>query len=621
MTARALLAFGLLAAATVEAAEVELYQTVDRNQVGTEDTFRLTVVVANAPDTAQLQLPAPQDFEVLSRSQSTQMSYQLGGGGAGSIQRVQKYVLVMRANRAGTLTIPPAVLTTAQRTFRTESVQVEVKKGRVTDPNAAPPRQGSMFGQLPDPFRNLPLPGFPEDFGDDPFGFPEPDIPRSDSDLFLSAAVDRSEVYVGEQTTLSVYVFSRMDLSSVDKFIAPKLDGFWSEDLDDSPRQLTAESRVVGGVPYRAYLLKRWALFPTKSGTFTLAPSEADITTGYLFAGRRISRTSNPVEVKVKPLPSGAPKGFSGGNVGKWRLTVEATPTQVKLGEPVTVRVALEGQGNLRNVMLPSLTAPPPVKVYDPTTTDKVAVKRGLFGGKRVQEYLVMPQQTGTFTLPGLTLPFYDPELRRYDESRTDDIRLTVLPGAGGAHAIAGGSNNAAPDPSEKNQLAATSLKALRYQADFAAPRVPAWRRPFFIPVALAPPVLWLSFALLGWARSTLGREDAVSLTKKKAKAARARLAAAEKLAARGSADAFYAEVEKALLHFLEAKLGVPVGGLTREGLSERLSAAGISAERSRAVLAVLEACDIGRFAPGAGGGSRAQLLDDAAAAMGGWNE
>src|SRR4051794_6346034 len=86
----------LLLAAGPAWAEVELQQSVDRNPVGSEDTFRLTVVVSGAPETAQLQLPAPEDFEVLSRSQSTQMSYHLGGGGAGTISRVQKYLLVMR---------------------------------------------------------------------------------------------------------------------------------------------------------------------------------------------------------------------------------------------------------------------------------------------------------------------------------------------------------------------------------------------------------------------------------------------------------------------------------------------------------------------------------------------
>src|SRR4051812_33501467 len=96
-TTRALVLLSALVSSTAFA-EVEFYQTVDRNKVGTEDTFRLTIVVGNAPENATPQFPATADFEVLSRSQSTEMSYQLGGGGTGVIRRVQKYTLIMRAN-------------------------------------------------------------------------------------------------------------------------------------------------------------------------------------------------------------------------------------------------------------------------------------------------------------------------------------------------------------------------------------------------------------------------------------------------------------------------------------------------------------------------------------------
>ena len=90
----------LLAAAPAGA--VEFYQQVDRTQVGTEDTFRLTVVMADAPDDAKPSFPQSPDFEILSTAQSTQMSYTLGSGGVGTIKRVQRWTLTMRADRAAT---------------------------------------------------------------------------------------------------------------------------------------------------------------------------------------------------------------------------------------------------------------------------------------------------------------------------------------------------------------------------------------------------------------------------------------------------------------------------------------------------------------------------------------
>ncbi len=585
-------------------AEVEFYQTVDRDKVGTEDTFRLTIVVAGAADGAAVQFPASVDLEVLSRSQSTQMSYSIGSAGTGNIKHVQKYTLVMRANRTGTLTIPSAVLSVASRTYKTEALKIEVTRGRTTPP----------------PQAQAPRSPFPPPFGDDPFHglFPqadEPQIPRSDSDLFLRAAIDKEEVYLGEQVTLSLTIYSRADLSSVDSVTMPKLEGFWSEDIE-SPTQLSPEQKIIGGVPYRAYLLRRRALFAVKTGTLTIDAAEADITTGYLYAGHRVHRRGNPLTLKVKPLP----KGGSTTNVGRWRLSAEASQTKISLGEPVQVKVSLEGRGNLKNALVPALTGPPSLKIYEPQTTDRLTSAKGMLGGKRTTEYVVLAQQTGSFTLPGLTFSFFNPETKRFEDSQTDAITLTVSPGAGGSTVVAlPNSSNAGP--TQKNQLVATGLKSLRHTGSFRAPATPLFSRPFFLPIALAPLGLSLGFALVGFARRSASKNDPTATRRRQAKAARARLAEAVKIQRAGKTAAFYAEVEKAMASFLEAKLSAPVTGLQRSHLDELMTQSKVSPEIRRRVLAVLETCDMGRFALGMGeAATRSRALDDAAAAMEGWD-
>ncbi len=609
---KTLTALAMMLLASPALAAVEFSQNVDRTEVGTEDTFRLTVLVSGAPEGAQVQFPQTNEFEVLSRSQSTQMSYQMGGGsGLGSIKRSQRFVLAMRANRAGTLTLPASTLVAGGKSYRTEAIKMGVKKGTRQEPGAV--AQGGQPPDFPDLLHGFP--GFPDDFGEP--GIPEPQIPRTESDLFLKATIDKPELYVGEQATLALYIYSRVDLSSVDALTMPKLDGFWSEELD-SPSQLAGEQKVVGGVPYRVYLVKRRALFPVKPGSLTIAPAEADITTGYLFAGHRVHRKGNVLEVKVKPLPPGGPAGVSSSSVGQWRLTTEASSSQVKLGDPVNVKVVLEGRGNVKNLAAPKLTGPAALKIYEPTSTDRIAVSQGTLGGKRVLEYLVMPQQTGTFTLPALIFDYFDPAAGRYQQSKTEPLAITVLAGAGGP-AVAGKGAGPVVAPDSKNQLEANGLRPLRYHADFAASQAPVWSRPYFVPLAVAPVLGWLGLLGLGLMRAAATRDDPATRRKRQSRAARARLTAAEKLAG-GDPDAFYAEVERALLHFLEAKLGIPVGGLTREGLVEKLNAAAVDPKRQRSVVRVLEACELGRFAPGGGSIGRERLLDEAEAAMEGWD-
>jgi hypothetical protein len=611
-TGKALFIVSLLASATA-AAEVEFYQTVDKNKVGTEDTFRLTIVVGNAPDAATVQFPAPQDFEVLTRSQSTEMSYQLGSGGTGVIKRVQKYTLIMRANRTGNLKIPPAVLSTAGKDYKTEAIQMDVVKGRLA-PDAPPPRQRSQ-----DPFAGFP--GFPGMGGDDddPFAGLVPDeIPRSDSDIFMRTSVDKESAYVGEQVTLTLTIFSRVDLSSVDAVTMPKLEGFWSEDLD-TPQQLQPEPRVIGGVQYRSYLLRRRAIFAVKPGNIVIDPAEADITTGFLFRGSRLHRKGNAVTVKVKPLP----KEAAGLNVGRWRITNELSQTSVQVGTPVQAHVVLEGRGNLKSSVLPKLTGPSALKIYEPTTADKMSVVRGTLGGRRTQEYVVLPQQTGAFTLPALTMKFFNPESGQIEESSTDPVTLTVTPGPNGAQVAAVSPSSAgAVDPLQpKNLLTAGGLKSLRHAAAFTQPPRAVWSRPWFVPAAAAPFLLSLAMGFVGLARRR-GAADPAAEKKRKAKEARARLAAAEKLRISGKTEDFYVEVEKALNTFLEARLSTPAAGLTRAQLDEKMTAANV-AEAVRAKLkSALDTCDMGRFAPGMGdAAARVRALDEAASAMEAWDE
>ncbi len=600
-------ALAVLLLATPAMAEVEFYQTIDRDKVGTEDTFRLTIVVAGAPDGATVQFPAPADLEVLSRSQSTQMSYSIGAAGTGNIKHVQKYTLTLRANRTGSLTIPAAVLTAASRTYKTEALKVEVTKGTL----APPPQAQQPRTNFPPPF------GGQDPFGG-MFGNQPPQGPASDSDVYLRATIDKDEVYLGEQVTMSLMIYSRYDLSSVDSVTMPKLEGFWSEDID-SPTQLASEDKVINGIQYRVYVLRRRALFPVKTGVVVVDAAEADITTGFSFVGQRIHRKGNVLMVKVKTLP----KGGTTANVGRWRLSTEVSQTKIALGEPVQVKVSLEGRGNLKNAAVPPLVGPPSLKVYEPQTSDRLTSVKGALGGKRTMEYVVLAQQTGTFTLPGLTFSFFNPETKKFEESKTDPIVLTVTPGAGGGTVVAApnSNNNSAPDPTLKNQLVATGLKSLRHTGSFRAPSRPLYALPFFLPLALAPLGLSLGFGLFGLTRRLATRADPAAARRRQAKAARARLASAEKLQRTGKTGDFYAEVEKALVSFLEAKLSVPISGLQRSQLDGLMSAQQVAPAIRARVIAVLETCDMGRFAPGMGeADARSKALDDAAAAMQAWD-
>jgi hypothetical protein len=226
-----------------------------------------------------------------------------------------------------------------------------------------------------------------------------------------------------------------------------------------------------------------------------------------------------------------------------------------------------------------------------------------------------MGQRTGAFTLPPLRFSFLNPRTGRYETSQTSALALEVKAAREGAPM------GPAADPglsaSAKNVLSAGVLRPVRHQATFAAPSAPPWQRLGFVLLLTAPVAAWLAAVLADRFRGRAARESPEAAQRRKAKETRERLARARGLL-QAQPDAFYTEVERAVLSSLELKLGAPVGGLTRVELIKRLTEAGFPEQRRQALVSVLEACEVGRYAPGGGGAGRERVLADAATVIAG---
>ena len=579
-------------------------QEADRTETGTEDVFVLTVRASDVPSGSSLQLADMPTVETIGTSRGTETSIRVDANGP-RVQQVSTLRVRMRAQKPGKLVLPPAELHTSNGVFRSQPVTLTVKAGHVAEPPGGRSPKPDMFGTSP----------FGED-EDNPFdAFRRRQQATGERELFLRGELDKKEVYQGEQATLSLWIYARVDLSRVDAVTMPKLDGFWTEDVD-TPKELTSETRTVDGVPYRAYLLRRLALFPVKSGPREIGSVEADITTGFLFAGRREHRASQPLTLKVKPLPPGAPAGFQPSAVGTWSLTTELTSSKTELGAPVTLRVTVDGRGNVKDLVLPRPVLPAALKLYEPTTNDKTSTVRGRIQGRRTQEFLVLPQQTGTFEIPAMELAYFDPDTGRYEKSRTSSLTLAVAPGTGSSPVAS--ALGRSDEPAARNVLNATALRPLRISASIDRP-APPWRRAWFLALLALPPLAFVG-ALAGQAMQRhRAKSDPRAVLRRREYRVRARLAALRTSGQAMDDAAFSAEVDGALAELLSLRLGLPVTGLTREALRERLVGAGVPAELQARVARLQDACDEVRFAPGASRMDRAAVLADAEALVSGW--
>jgi oxygen tolerance protein BatD len=575
----------LVAFAAAAAEDVQVSARTDADEVALDGTLNLqiTSTVSSKGDQAELSLPEFKDFDVVGRTQSEQVAFTFVNG-APSFRRTTVTTVTLAPRREGQLSIEPARIVYKGRTHTTQAISI-----RALLPGQSPSSKARSQAALPPP---------PDPFADDAALDPFQNVHPQSRDLVLRASVDRERPFVGQQVTYSLYLLARVNVSGIDKLQLPRLDGFWSEEIE-APQQLVGEARIIDGVPYRAFLLRKRALFPLRPGKVQVDLAEVEVMTGFgmLFSRSSTRRTSQPVTLDVQPLPAaGRPPGFDAGNVGGWTLTASVDPVAAAAGQPVTLRLVAQGRGNVRNLALPKLGQIPGLRSYDATSTDKVAVDQGQVTGTRTVEQLLVPERTGEIEIPSLAMDVFDPAQKAYRTVRTDAIKLDV-------HAAPAGASVGSQVPAQ-NLLAAGGLRPIRLRMTQASVEPPPWTRAWFWPLlGLGPAAVALGLGT-GRMRRLLARDPAAERVKRARSAARARLRGAEALLEqqkRGTASAsdFHAEVARALTGYLADKQGIAVAVLTREELGRALLDRGHPPGTVRAVLGVLDECDRARFAPG----------------------
>src|SRR5205823_5148460 len=98
-------------------------------------------------------------------------------------------------------------------------------------------------------------------------------------------------------------------------------------------------------------------------------------------------------ELRVLPLPTeNVPANFNGA-VGNYTMAFSAGPTNVAVGDPITIKVQISGDGHLDGIALPDMGAWRDFNTYPPTTRVETHDKLGIKGTKFFEQ-IVVPQST-----------------------------------------------------------------------------------------------------------------------------------------------------------------------------------------------------------------------------------
>ena len=182
-------------------------------------------------------------------------------------------------------------------------------------------------------------------------------------------------------------------------------------------------------INYFVYELKR-KLTAEKTGTYTLGPaivkgSFVEGMEGGRYTGRRLVAVAPAVPVEVREVPAPRPATFCGG-IGDYRLTASASPTALRVGDPLTLTLDIErgeASGSLDLISAPDLAANRQLAA-DFEILDKNPTGRREGDVKRF-EYALRPKRAGV-GIPPVAVTVFNPDTEAFSEIVTTATALAV---------------------------------------------------------------------------------------------------------------------------------------------------------------------------------------------------
>jgi hypothetical protein len=546
---------------------------------GTEEQVTLTIRIEGA-SLNQIETPDAPLTRGLALRQPTPSTQRDVSFSNGELSRSVTFQWTYEPVRAGTARIFPVKVIVRGTEYETEAIDVEVIPQ-------------SQRGQQPSTSARS-APSSPQDTPSSPS---TASSLVADQRLFIRAIPETKRVYQNEQLIVAYRLYFQGGIQLRHSRLANAWDatGFWREELDVESRPIP-RSTTLDGQSYQTIVLKRVALFPTRAGSLYVDPLEIETEAR---VARRIGRAdpfyspqgsyesvdlaSEPLVVEARPLPDGAPSSFNGA-VGTFQLRVRVDSNAVHVGRPVRLRVRIEGTGNLATLQPPSIDSPGAFEVYDPRESTSIDRDGSRIQGVKTFTFVLVPQSSGTYTLPPVSFAYFDPEQQRYHTLRAAIPPLQVTGGQPPAAASATG------DGLPVNDVAGIMTESPAWvQTDARALYLSPW--PY---AALLAPLLILGgvaaaqrVSLSGGNKE--GTADAADTTY---------LDRARYHMRQPHPEACYDAVERAVLHSISQRLEVTASGLTRSQLDELLARHDVPARARAALFELLDVCDQARYSP-----------------------
>ena len=418
---------------------------VDRTTATTGESLQLFVIVTNGGD-ASVDTDAITDFKVFPRGTSTSIRIV-------NLERTRQETLsyMLVPLKKGKLSIPSLSVQVDGKPFRTEPIVVTVTEASAGGPQTA------------------------------------------DRDVWVEAEVSDKQPYIGQQIAYTFRLYNAVQVRDA-RFSPPAFDGFATTQLE----KRNSYRKPINGRQY-AVIEVMYILVPRRTGSLAIEPGVLELGIVRRQARRNVSPfedffnhgtldtrifRSNALQVQVRPLPPYDSQTPFSGLVGTFDMDASVENTRFKVGDSTTLTIILKGRGNIQDAPTPAVNAPDAFKTYPDNPEENVTMDREGHNGRKIFRTALVPVAPGTYTLPPVSLTYFDTKADAYKTLASQPITLEV----------AGQAQNAQEPlvtdklPPIKKKVAFTGRDILPPKQDLNAVRaaVPlSW--PFFVLLLLAP--------------------------------------------------------------------------------------------------------------------------------------
>jgi hypothetical protein len=425
-------------------------------------------------------------------------------------------------------------------------------------------------------------------------------------DLFILNQVTNQNPYKGEVIVLTQKLYTRLAINNIGRIKHPSFNGFWTENLDIGNYEIIQEQ--YEGKLYNTLILSRTILIPQRSGRMVIDPSAVMIqrvtertVNRPLFGGVIQQRVrdfseheikSSTLILEVKELPERNKPASFRGTVGTFTFSAQLSAETTEVGEPIELSLSISGAGNLKLIDKPQLQLPPGLELFEPEVSGTISVSAAGMSGKRIYKYLLIPRDTGSYTLQGIEFSHFNPESGIYQLLQSPPLTL---------YATQGKEKQGYRTANMGKEDVRYYSKDIRFiRLNYRMPWIPG-----FIPgswwhlIMLLAPLILLILWIIRYRKRVKMYADKDKMRYTKAQQiALQRIREAATAMKQQDDTIFYQLLLDALWGYAADKLNLKPADLTRGHLAEVFANKGIGQDLIKRFIAVIDECEFSRYSP-----------------------